>query len=157
VARHPRYMRLLAPVSLGSEYGETSRHLLVDFLRGQHFEHLLGGLVSARNPLPRSHALRSLASELTMLPAIDPLETLVEDLEPDGKGVPPLLRQCLRLGGRVLGFNVDEAASRSIDCLLLVDLRDAEPRELRRYMSAAAGKFERKRSMAARTPSIPGL
>jgi len=146
VVRHPRYTRLLGPVSVSGDYLETSKHLLCDFLRGQHFDHLLGGLVTARHPFPRSHAMRSLASELTMLGAIEPLVALVEDLEPDGKGVPILLRQYLKLGGRVLGFNVDEDFGHSIDCLLLVDLRDTEPRELRKYMSAeAAAKFERKR------------
>jgi putative hemolysin len=146
VVRNPRYTRLLGPVSVSGDYLETSKHLLCDFLRGQHFDHLLGGLVSARHPFPRSHAMRSLASELTMLGAIEPLATLVEDLEPDGKGVPILLRQYLKLGGRVLGFNVDHDFGHSIDCLLLVDLRDTEPRELRKYMSAeAAARFERKR------------
>ncbi|MEJ0087446.1 MAG: GNAT family N-acyltransferase [Pseudomonadota bacterium] len=107
VARNPRYARLIGPVSVSGEYAETSRHLMVDFLRGQRFDHLLGGLVSARNPFPRSRALRTLASELALLGALEPLSALVEDLEPDGKGVPILLRQYLRLGGSVLGFNVD--------------------------------------------------
>src|SRR6185295_9747207 len=64
VARNPRYARLIGPVSVSGDYVETSKHLLVDFLRGQHFDHLLGGLVSARNPFQRSRAMRSLASEL---------------------------------------------------------------------------------------------
>jgi len=148
VARNPKYARLIGPVSVSGAYLETSKHLLVDFLRGQHFDHMLGGLVSARNPFPRSPAMRSLASELAMLPALDPLAALVEDLEPDGKGVPILLRQYLKLGGKVLGFNVDPDFGHSIDCLLLVDLRNTEPRELRKYMRAdAAAKFSRKKQL----------
>ena len=45
-----------------------------------------------------------------MLGAVEPLAALIEDLEPDGKSVPALLRQYLKFGGRVLGFNVDELA-----------------------------------------------
>jgi len=147
VARNPRYARLIGPVSVSGDYVETSKHLLVDFLRGQHFDHLLGGLVSARNPFQRSRAMRSLASELAMLPALEPLAALVEDLEPDGKGVPILLRQYLKLGGRVLGFNVDQDFGHSIDCLLLVDLRETEPRELRKYMRAdAAARMQENRT-----------
>ncbi len=146
VARNPRYARLMGPVSVSGDYVETSKHLLVDYLRGQRFDHLLGGLVSARNPFPRSHAMRSLASELAMLPALEPLAALVEDLEPDHKGVPVLLRRYLKLGGRVLGFNVDQDFGNSVDCLLLVDLRETNPRELRKYMRAdAAAKFTRKK------------
>ena len=152
VARHPKYARLLGPVSVSGDYVETSKHLLVDFLRGQHFDHLLGGLVSPRHPFPRSRAMRSLASELAMLPALEPLAALVEDLEPDGKGVPILLRQYLKLGGKVLGFNVDPDFGHSIDCLLLVDLRNTEPRELRKYMQAdAVAKFTRKKPIAQQT------
>jgi putative hemolysin len=134
VARNPRYSRLIGPVSVSGDYAETSKHLLVDFLRGERFDYVLGSFVSARNPFPRAHALRTLASELAMLGALEPLSALVEDLEPDGKGVPILLRQYLKLGGRVLGFNVDADFGHSIDCLLLVDLRQTDPRELRKYM-----------------------
>ena len=49
-----------------------------------------------------------------------------------------LLRQYLKLGGRVLGFNIDPDFGNSLDCLVLVDLRRTEPRVLEKYMSAAA-------------------
>jgi hypothetical protein len=62
----------------------------------------------------------------------------VADLEPDHKGAPILLRQYLKLGGRMLGFNVDPQFSNSLDCLVLVDLRKTPPRVLRKYMSDTA-------------------
>jgi len=149
IARHPRYSRLIGPVSLGGSYRETSRNLLVDFLRSQHFDQRFGRLVSARHPVPRSPAMRSLTGELAMLGALEPLAALVEDLEPDGKGVPVLLRHYLKLGGRVLGFNLHAGLAPSIDCLLLVDLHDTDPRELRRYMGAqAVARFNRRRLVA---------
>lgn len=58
------------------------------------------------------------------------------DLEPDGKGAPVLLRQYLKLRGRMLGFNVDPDFD-ALDCLVLVDLRKTNPRVLRKYMSDA--------------------
>ncbi len=58
----------------------------------------------------------------------------MSDIEPDGKGVPILLRQYLKLGGRLLGFNVDPAFSNSIDCLVMVDLAWTDPRVLSKYM-----------------------
>ena len=68
---------------------------------------------------------------------IESLSTLVADLEPDGKGAPVLLRQYLKLGGRMLGFNVDADFGNALDCLVLVDLRKTNPRVLRKYMSDA--------------------
>ena len=71
---------------------------------------------------------------------------MIAGLEPDGKGAPVLLRQYLRLGGRVLGFNIDPEFANSLDCLILVDLRKTEPRVLRKYMSESAwATFQQKR------------
>jgi len=49
-----------------------------------------------------------------------------------------LLRQYLKLGGRLLGFNVDIHFNDAIDCLLVIDLRQSEVRMLRKYMSDEA-------------------
>ncbi|MGH8327120.1 MAG: hypothetical protein ACRET2_10195 [Steroidobacteraceae bacterium] len=59
-----------------------------------------------------------------------------------------LLRQYLRLGGRVLGFNIDADFANSLDCLILVDLRETDPKVLRRYMSASAWARFRQRHRA---------
>ena len=48
--------------------------------------------------------------------------------------MPVLLRQYLKLGGRILGFNVDPDFNHAIDALLMVDLTRCEPRVLQRYM-----------------------
>ena len=50
------------------------------------------------------------------------------------KGAPILIRQYLKLGGRLLGFNVDYAFGDCIDSLILADLRETEPQILQRYM-----------------------
>jgi hypothetical protein len=66
------------------------------------------------------------------------LSSLVAGLEPDGKGVPVLLRHYLRLGGRVLGVSIDPAYGNALDCLVMVDLRKTDPAVLCRYMSEIA-------------------
>ena len=89
-------------------------------------------------------------TEMALLSHVEPLSALIEDIEPDGRGVPPLLRQHLKLGARVLGFNVGTGMSRAIDCLFLVDLRHAKPSALRRYLGDdAAGHFIRTRETDA--------
>ena len=54
--------------------------------------------------------------------------------ESDGKGVPVLVRHYMKLGGKFLGFNVDHKFSNVLDGLLLVDLREAKPELLARYL-----------------------
>ena len=87
-----------------------------------------------------------------MLGHLDALAALVEDIEPDGKGVPVLLRQYLKLGGRMLAFNVDPAFNHSIDCLLMVDLRQTDPRVLRKYLPEHA--VARVAAMSLRFPGL---
>lgn len=61
---------------------------------------------------------------------------LIANIDPTGQGLPVLLRQYLKLNGRVLAFNLDRAFGDSLDALLVVDLRDTEPRDLKRILGA---------------------
>jgi hypothetical protein len=45
-----------------------------------------------------------------------------------------LLRQYLKLGGKLLGFNVDRAFSNALDGLILVDLRETPAAISSRYL-----------------------
>jgi hypothetical protein len=59
---------------------------------------------------------------------------MIAQIEPDHKSVPVLLKQYLRLGGRVLAFSLDREFGNALDSLILVDLRQIEPTTLARYM-----------------------
>jgi putative hemolysin len=138
LARHPRYVRLFGPVSISNDYRDLSRQLLVEFLRSHCFDPLLGALVRPSLPVPRGRIGQTLSAEVAMLGHLDALAALIQDIEPDRKGVPVLLRQYLKLGGRILSFNVDPGFSNAIDCLLMVDLRQTDPRVLRKYLPEEA-------------------
>ena len=56
------------------------------------------------------------------------------DVESDGKGLPILLRQYAKVGGKLLSFNLDHKFSSVLDGLVVVDLRKTEPSVLERYM-----------------------
>ena len=152
VGRSPRYCRLIGPVSISNDYQPLSRELQVAFLRDRLLDPLTASLRPKRAFRGRL-SLRSLGLEPRWPTDIDQLSRLIAGLEPDGKGAPVLLRQYLRLGGRVLGFNIDPGFADSLDCLILVDLRKTEPRVLRKYMSESAwARFQRKH----RTRSLRG-
>jgi hypothetical protein len=59
---------------------------------------------------------------------------VIADIEPDGKGVPILLKQYMKSGGKVLGFNVDRNFSDTLDALMMVDLSQATPAIQERYL-----------------------
>jgi len=65
---------------------------------------------------------------------IDQVAGYVAEIEPDGKDIPVLLRQYLKLSGRLLAFNVDPDFSSVVDGLIMVDLSQSSPKTIRRYM-----------------------
>ena len=143
VAKHPQYRNLFGPVSISSDYQTSSRLLLVAFLKASSFLPGLARLVRPRKPL-RTNPLTQLSLRKTsaVVGDLSEVESLIADLETDLKGIPVLLRQYLRLGGKLLAFNVDPAFSNVLDGLILVDLVQTEPTLLAKYMGAeAAAKF----------------
>jgi len=65
---------------------------------------------------------------------LDELSEPIADVELDGKGLPILLKQYAKVGGKLLGFNVDRKFSDVLDGLIVVDLRETETAVLERYM-----------------------
>jgi len=143
VAEHPQYRNLFGPVSISNDYHKLSHQLMVGFLRQHSFLKDESRLVRARRAF-RARRGKGWTLRLSRLvtPNLDHVSDLVSDIEPDGKGVPVLLRQYLNLGGRILGFNVDSDFSHVVDSLILVDLLQTERRVLDRYMGKdGAAKF----------------
>ncbi|HKD04624.1 MAG TPA: GNAT family N-acyltransferase [Bryobacteraceae bacterium] len=131
VARNPRYAILFGPVSISNQYQAASRELMVTFLEKHASLEEWTNVVSNRNPSLQPARAR-------MLPAarldIEDLSDIISDLEPTRIGMPVLLRQYLKLGGKLLGFNVDPEFSNALDGLIMVDLTKTEPRLLKRYL-----------------------
>jgi putative hemolysin len=141
VARNPRYRILFGPVSISKEYGAASRALMVSYFE-QHFtDHQLAGVATPRNEF-RVRPLRGcdLQTLTPMLSGIDELSDAVADVEPDGKGLPVLLRQYLNLGGAMVAFNVDKAFSGVVDGLVIVDLCRLSPRLLAKYLGTSGAE-----------------
>lgn len=137
VARHPRYTHLFGPVSITNEYRDASRNLILRSLRFSNFEHELARLVRPRRrPRRPRRAEWNLPDFHPYVDNIEMVSTLVQEIENDQKGIPILLRQYLKLGGRLLAFNVDPDFSDALDCLIAVNILRTDPRALRRYMGA---------------------
>jgi putative hemolysin len=136
VVRHPQYSRLFGPVSISNAYHSLSQQLLVDFLKTNSFDWHLGRFVRPRNAWKPQNRLRPVwkKTELEGIRSIDGISELVSVIEEDNKGMPILLKQYLKLGGRMLGFNVDQTFNDCLDGLVLVDLYATDPKVLERYM-----------------------
>ena len=131
VTKNPKYKVLFGPVSISNEYNPTSRQLIVNFLQTYNEASELTPLVRARSPF--KHKPRRMIGAIATWD-IEELSTVIADMETDQKGVPILLRQYLKLGGKLVGFNVDAHFANALDGLIVVDLTQTDPRVLERYM-----------------------
>ncbi len=134
LAKHPEYRYLYGTVSISAEYSRLSRSLILSYLQQNMMNSALADDVRAYNP-PKGLGLLSEDARLLPTALADPrlLGSLVSELEADGKSIPVLLRQYLRLGGRMLDFGIDEDFGGTLDCFVLVDLHDTPERVLNRY------------------------
>lgn len=118
---------LFGPVSISARYRDTSREMLQTFLAQNARHQELADMVSALTPPP------SAPSALESPAGVQELDALIAGQEPDGKGVPVLLRQYLRLNAKLLAFNIDHAFGDALDALMMVDLGDVDRAILTRY------------------------
>ncbi len=135
IRSHPQYTTLFGAVSISNQYHSVSRDLMVAFLERDASLKDWTGLIASTNPFRRRrHAARAEATPFDL----EDLSQVVSDIEPSRAGVPVLLRQYLKLGGKLLGFSVDPEFSNALDGLILVDLTRTEPKLLDRYLGKGA-------------------
>jgi putative hemolysin len=134
VARYPRYRFLFGPVSISNDYKIPSKMLMVIYLNQTRFLPEWARWVKPKKPfaVKRDRWMEEAACRL--LNTIEEVSEWISEWEERGQGVPVLLKQYLKLGGGILGFNVDPKFNGALDGLILVDLLRADRRMLEKYM-----------------------
>jgi putative hemolysin len=127
VVRHPQYRCLFGPVSISARYSDASQATITAFLERHHRHASLSCLVEPLHGKPAPLTTAPLATAAAV-------DQHVAALEADGKGMPILLRQYLKLGARVLGISEDPSFGNVTDALMAVDLAAVSPPMLRRYL-----------------------
>lgn len=139
VARRPECATLFGGVSISNRYHAVSRYLMVRFLEA-HRASELAALVTPRRPYrPGPRVVRHVGG-MPLPEDLDNLSKLIADLESDGKGVPILVKQYCKTGGRLLACNVDRNFADALDALIVVDLRSAPAPLLERYLGKAGAQ-----------------
>jgi hypothetical protein len=136
---------LFGAVSISNDYNKASREMIYRFFEARMQEDELAGMIEPRRPfrpaLMRPWDCRAMCHGMRDL---EELSQPITDVEADGKGLPILLRQYAKIGGKLLGFNVDRKFSNVLDGLVVVDLRQTEQSVLERYMGREAATRFRK-------------
>jgi putative hemolysin len=135
IVRNPRYRYLFGPVSISNTYQSISKQLMVRFLKENHCPPELVELAEARNPFRLSRIAGWEHSAFKLIRDSDDVSELVSDVEPQPRGIPVLLKQYLKMGAKLLAFNVDPAFADCVDGLMVCDLSRTDARLLDRYLT----------------------
>lgn len=145
IAKHPQIPILFGAVSISNEYNKASREMIYRFFESRVQDESLAGLIEPRRPFRPGLLHRwDCRAMCRALRDLDELSEPITDVEADGKGLPILLRQYAKIGGKLLGFNVDRKFSNVLDGLVVVDLRQTDPAVLDRYMGREPAQAFRK-------------
>lgn len=150
VALRPETPVLFGAVSVSNTYNRASRELIYSFFEARKQGGELAHLVTPRRPYrPLRLGRWDCRAVCHVLRDLDELSEPITDVETDGKGLPILLKQYAKVGGKLLGFNVDRKFSDVLDGLVVVDLRHTQPAVLDRYMGReSAVSFRRYHGLA---------
>ena len=151
VAMRPEIPVLFGAVSISNDYNKISREMIYRFFKSRMQDDELAGFIQPRRPFRPARLRRwDCRGMQGAMRELEDLSQPITDVEIDGKGLPILLRQYAKIGGKLLGFNVDRKFSNVLDGLVVVDLRQTAPAVLERYMGReAAGKFRHMHGNAA--------
>ncbi len=142
VAQDPSRPILFGPVSMSAQFHPVSQALILHYLRQNYFDGRNSR--SVRAPVPPKLPKKLMGVDLEGLAkgirSIDHLSFVVSVLEKDGKGIPPLMKHYVRLGGRFLAFGVDKHFGNAVDGLLLLDLRETPFALLKRFMGESTAR-----------------
>ncbi len=145
--RHPDHFVLYGPVSISADYTNLSRNLLVRFLRTNRWSAEIARRTKAKNPFKLKQLSPALANWVKQEGrTLDDISAVISGVEPDGKGVPVLVKHYLKLRGSFVGFAVDPDFSNALDGLIVVDIRNMEDRQLLQYF----GESGKQRIISAR-------
>jgi putative hemolysin len=141
IATHPEIPTLFGAVSISNDYNKASREMIYRYFESRMQDDSLAGLIEPRRPFRPGLLHRwDCRAMCRALRDLDELSEPITDVEADGKGLPILLRQYAKIGGKLLGFNVDRKFSNVLDGLVVVDLRQTDPAVLDRYMGREAAQ-----------------
>lgn len=138
--RNREYKTMFGCVSVSSDYSETSREVMIRFLERHRSSPELAGMIKPKRP-PKLKRLKRLDVSLPESAFDDPenLGSIVDDIEV-GRGIPVLYRQYMKLGGRILAFNIDPDFGDCMDGLIMVDIPNTPRKMMDRFLGAEAAE-----------------
>lgn len=152
--RHPNHFILYGPVSISADYTQLSKNLLVRFLRTNRWSSEIASRTRPKHPFKTKHLSPALLNWIKDEGrTIEEISAVISGVEPDGKGIPVLVKHYLKLQGSFVGFALDPDFNNSLDGLIVVDIRNMDNKQLLYYF----GKEGRQRIIKSRELALQNL
>lgn len=158
--KYPQYRTLFGPVSISNDYKYFSRMLITSYMKTTNPWQDLSKMVRPRKPFKYKKIPGLNKGKTHLGPGdIEELSSWISGIEADGKGIPILLKQYIKLGGKILSFNIDPDFNDALDGLIMVDLMQTDIKVMKRYMGQAGyesylGYHEQHRTL--KIEGVPG-
>lgn len=122
---------------MSNDYRGLSKALAVRHLKRRHFHADLAHWAEPRHPFQTDPMrLLKVMPQDSWDQDTEEVSRWISNLEPDGKGIPVLIRHYLKLGAKFIGFNVDPKFKKALDALMVVDLTQTDPALLKKFMDS---------------------
>lgn len=123
--------------SISSSYSKISQNMIVNHLLLHHTHDSFWGKIKANNPpkiifLDKDKKLNNIPLNMKLL------EKRIREIEADHKGLPILFKKYLKLGAKVLAFNIDRDFGNCLDVLMMIDLKDVNKKIIAKYLGVRA-------------------
>ncbi|WP_423128259.1 GNAT family N-acyltransferase [Gaoshiqia sp. Z1-71] len=122
--KNPEYRYLLGPVSISNNYSKISKELIITFIMFRHFDWNLAPLVAPRRAFKFKSQDPNINVIMENLDDINKLDRFIGDVDELNTGLPVLLKKYIKLGAKIVGFNVDPKFNNCLDGLILLDVYD---------------------------------
>jgi hypothetical protein len=121
-------------LSISNDFHKASQNFLVTYLEENHLDTELAPLVRPFVPFPRNEALIKQHYRNFQITDLNSVQELIDLVEEDQMRIPVLLRHYLKMGSKVLGFNVDPNFSNVLDVLIYTDLTQSPEEMMKKYL-----------------------
>jgi putative hemolysin len=120
--QNPEIKYLIGAVSISNNYHPLVKDLIIRYLKQNHWEQNLAQWVKPQKPYRFLTPYGQSYYEALAIQNLTDLQELLAEIDAAENKIPILLKHYLRLGGKIVGFNIDPQFSDALDALLVVEL-----------------------------------
>jgi putative hemolysin len=122
---NPQYTYIIGPVSISNYYSNVSKSIIVAFVQRHYFDYNLARYIKPKKKYKIDSWILKEAESLLDSSGNDlkKLDKIIDDIEPDIKSIPVLLKKYIHQNARIIGFNVDPAFNQALDGLMILNVQ----------------------------------